>query len=219
MRTSPRKRAISAGLAVVLWQEFQCDLLLELEVVCAIDLAHAAAAEQAEDAVALADDDAHGKSSVLRGRVCLNVDATPGIRLTPDTTRVGVVFGFSSWTFDFGSWWRRDDGAGGDIGAAGCAEAALGGDTVAARKAACRHLQLASEPRDARQRRDEFNARACGRYLKTVRIRSTPELICRGQVLTRSPRHWGVQRSNASDLASSTRLRRLTTAPLRALPE
>ena len=45
-------------------QELQRDLLLQFQVVCAVDLAHAAAAKEAEDAIPLAEDYADGKAAV-----------------------------------------------------------------------------------------------------------------------------------------------------------
>jgi hypothetical protein len=46
-------------------QELQCDLLFEFQVVRAIDLAHATAAEQTEDAIPLAEDDADREAPLV----------------------------------------------------------------------------------------------------------------------------------------------------------
>jgi hypothetical protein len=44
-------------------EEFQCDRLAQLQIICAIDLAHSAAAEQPDDAVAVHENRAGCESS------------------------------------------------------------------------------------------------------------------------------------------------------------
>jgi hypothetical protein len=93
-------------------QKLQRNLLRELQVVGAIDLAHATTSQQTEDAIALAEDDANRKTAVVRmQKVRLKADVT--IR------------------------WRGCDRASCEIGAAVRADAAFGGDITTARETAC----------------------------------------------------------------------------------
>ena len=49
----------------VIGQKFKCDRLAEFQIVGAIDLAHAAFAEQPDDAIAVAENCARNKSRVI----------------------------------------------------------------------------------------------------------------------------------------------------------
>ena len=104
-----------------LGQELQRDLLLQFQVVCSVDLAHAAAAEKAEDAIPLTEDDADGKTAVSANVGRPGVGDVEGSRSSDVRAR----------------WGRRGHHcAGGKIGAALPAEAALDGNVGAALRSA-----------------------------------------------------------------------------------